>query len=123
MGNAMTPGTVDIKGIISRAIASVDFGRSSHGLAAMNTAPCATVGLPTTAKNLSNSLYLRPNFSSIFTYLEVYSSVEPSGPLMTTKITPRSSMGESSVLAAMNNTYEPQAATNMTATTSQRLDN
>ena len=123
MGKAMTPGKPATLGIISRAKSSVDFFRWSQGKAPKNTAPCATVGLPTTAKNLSNSLYLRPIFSSMFTYLAVYSRVAPSGPLMTIKITPRSSIGESSLLAALSNCHEPPAAANMMATTNQRLEN
>ena len=71
MGKAITPDIPPMAGIISRAMSKVLRLRSPHGKAPKNTAPCATVGLPTTAKNLSNSLYLRPIFSSILTYLEV----------------------------------------------------
>ena len=63
IGNAVTPGIPDTRGVISRAISIVVRLRSSQGTARKNTLPWATVGLPILAKIRSNSGKFSPTFS------------------------------------------------------------
>ena len=57
MGNAVTPGMLATKGVISRATSMVVRLRSSQGKPLKNTLPWATVGLPTTVKMRSKSAW------------------------------------------------------------------
>ena len=57
MGNAVTPGMLATKGVISRATSMVVRLRCSHGKPLKNTLPWATVGLPTTVKMRSKSAW------------------------------------------------------------------